>query len=77
MHAFHRLVAASERAQGVHRCRQAYLAETPLDKTLAEMQALIEAGDPSTKRPFMTAVCEALTRPVSGQTNPRSVINGL
>src|SRR5437016_5196202 len=68
MYTFHRLVAASERAQGVHDSRQTYLAETPVDKTLAEMQALIEADDPSTKRPFMTEVCEALIRPLSEES---------
>jgi hypothetical protein len=57
------LVEAAARVNGAPHTRRAYLSGLILDRSDAELRALIEGPDPVHGKPFMTQVIERLTEP--------------
>jgi hypothetical protein len=61
---FARLVAASTRANGMPRARQAFVPQPVADQPPAKLRAYIEGDDPVSGRPFARQVLDALTNPL-------------
>ena len=58
---------ASATANGMPQTRQAYVPQPVVDLSRAELRAYIEGNDPTTGRPFMREVIEALTCPLEAE----------
>jgi hypothetical protein len=61
---FARLARSVARMNGMPRTRQAFVPQPVVDKTPQQLRGYIEGLDPTTKRPFMQEVIEALSRPL-------------
>jgi hypothetical protein len=57
-------VRAVARTHGMPRLRYVYVPQPVMGKSPAELRAYIDGNDPSTGRPVMTEVIDALTRPL-------------
>lgn len=64
------MVEAATRVNGAPHSRRAYLSGLILDRSEAELRALIEGTDPVHGRPFMTQVLEGLTQPLAVPDRP-------
>jgi hypothetical protein len=62
--AFARLVESVARVSGMPNARRAFVPTPVTNRSADELRAFIDGTDPVRKRPFMTEVLEALTRPL-------------
>ena len=54
-------------ANGMPRTRQAYVPQPVVDLSRAQLRAYIDGNDPTSGRPFMQEVIEALTSPLDAE----------
>jgi hypothetical protein len=67
---FKRLVESATRANGTPHARRAYLSGLILNRSDAELRALVDGEDPYAGKPFMTQVVEQLTQPLAAPEAP-------
>ena len=65
--AFAGVARATATANGMPRTRQTFVPQPVVDLSRAELRAYIEGHDPTSGRPFMQEVIEALTRPLEAE----------
>ena len=66
-HVFAGVARATATTNGMPRTRQAYVPQPVVDLSRAELRAYIEGNDPTSGRPFMQEVIEALTCPLEAE----------
>src|SRR5579863_5253931 len=64
---FSGVAQATATANGMPRTRQAFVPQPVVDLSRAELRAYIEGNDPTSGRPFMQEVIEALTGPLAAE----------
>ena len=64
---FEPLARAQALSRGMPKQRLVFVHQPVMGKSPVELRAYVEGNDPTTGRPFMTEVLEALTRPVSSE----------
>src|SRR5438067_5334182 len=61
---FERVTKSVARVNGMPKMRQVYVPQPVMGKSAAELRAYVEGNDPTTGRPVMQEVVEALTAPL-------------